>query len=56
MKLKSNRDKSDADKFLEKFGKRNLKFRMLSTPLGDIISVDTDDKKIIEYLKKLGLN
>jgi hypothetical protein len=54
MKLKSKRDKTQAQKFLEKF-KKKKSYRMVSTPTGEIISVDTNDKEIIVYIKELGL-
>lgn len=54
MKLTSKRDKTQAQNFLDKF-KEKKTFSMVSTPTGDIISIDTEDKEIIAYLKKLGM-
>ena len=55
MKLTSKRDKTQVENFLAKF-KEKKTFSMVSTPTGDIISIDTEDKEIIDYLKKLGMN
>ena len=55
MKLTSKRDKTQAELVLEKF-KKKKSFRMVSTPTGEIISIETTDKEVHEFVKKLGLS
>ena len=55
MKLTSNRDKTQAELVLEKFNGKKT-FSMISTPAGEIISIETTDKEVQEFVKKLGLS
>ena len=54
MRLTANRDKTQAEKILEKF-KKKKSYRMVSTPTGEIISIETTDKEVQDFVKKLGL-
>jgi len=54
LRLIPNRDKTQAEKILEKF-KKKKSYRMVSTPAGEIISIETTDKEVQDFVKKLGL-
>ena len=60
MKLVNTRNKSEIEKFNAKFPrsklhKNKIRVGVTTTPDGKIISIDSDDKDIIAYAKKLGL-
>ena len=48
---------TEAQEFHKKFNKKNKSsFTLKTDTLGNILSVQTDDNKIIAYLKKIGLD
>ena len=60
MKLIHTHGKSEIEEFNTKFPrsklhKNKIRVGITSTPDGKIISIDTNDKDIIAYAKKLGL-
>ena len=53
------KDKSDteAQEFHKKFNRKNKSsFTLKTDTLGNILNVQTNDKKIIAYLKKIGFD
>jgi len=56
MHLTKDKSETEAQEFYKKFNRENKSsFELHTDTLGNILSVKTDDKKIIAYLKKIGL-
>ena len=55
MKLTKNRVSTEAEDFTKKFGDTKKNWRIYATPDGKIFSVESTDKEIIAYVKKLGM-
>jgi len=55
MNLKKNKPLTETEEFIKKFPKGKKSYGLLSSINGEIIECKTDDKKILDYVKKLGL-
>ena len=57
MNLTRIKDSTEVQEFHKKFNRKNKSsFELKTDTLGNILNVKTDDKKIIDYLKKIGLD
>jgi len=54
-RLEKASSETELSKFNNKFLDKNKSYIISSDMLGNIISIDTKDKEILAYVKKLGL-
>jgi len=54
-KFKREVEKTEIQIFNEKFRGKVNRFTVIADPLGKIISIESENKEIIAYAKKLGL-